>query len=524
MIRLAIRRERSYAPWWLLLLVVGSLTMVAYIRRNMPTPELMNAYVDTINHNAFFRALGGDYVVANLGYMSAWRSGGFLYLIIALASIMTVVRHTRADEDAGRIELLRAGTMSRRAPLTAALLVSGGISLLAGILVALAVIADGLDPVGSIAYGAAIVVAGWVFGAIAAVTAQLAQNARTARVIALSILGAAYVLRYAGDATGFYWMKYLSPIGWSHLVSPYNGNRWWALLMSIAVAAMLSVIAYALLDRRDLGAGAIAERPGPAAAASLRGPVAVAWRLHRGLLVKWAIGIAVFAVAAGGVSTLAHQLANAPAPSVEGLLKNFTGSSGATVVDGAVWSLVLIFAYVIALYPVVMMQRLRTEETSGRAEAVQGTTLTRLRFAVGHFVVMCLGTFALLFIAGLIYGGAFAVLVSGAWSDVPRILAGALGMVPAAWLVGAICLLAYGLVPRFSVAIGWAVWAYVAISGRVVGPLYGVFSGLPFEPFHYLPNTVAGGAFTPLPALILLALAALFSTGGLYALRHRDFG
>ncbi|WP_163509101.1 ABC transporter permease [Fodinicola acaciae] len=517
LIRLALRRERVFAPWWLLLLVVGALTMIAYIKRNMPTAELMHAYVTMINHNAFFRALGGDYVIPDLGYMAAWRSGGFLYVSIALASIMTVIRHTRADEDAGRIEILR---VSRRAPLTAALSMAGGISLLGGILVSLVV----FDPPGSIAYGAAIVAAGWVFAAIAAVAAQLAQNARTARVIALAVLGVAYVLRYAGDASGLYWMKYISPIGWSHLVSPYNANRWWVLLVPVLVTAALTVLAYALADRRDLGAGVIPQRPGPASAPGLHGALALAWRLHRALLAKWAIGVGVFAVAAGGMSTLAYQLANAPSRSVDLLLKNFTGTSGATVIDGALWSLVLIFAYVIALYPVVMMQRLHNEESSGRAEALQGTTLTRFRWAVGHLVVMWLGTLALLAVAGLVYGVSFVLLVSGSWSDVPRILGGTLGMTPAAWLVGAICMLAYGFVPRWSVAIGWLVWAYVAISGRIVGPLYGQWAGLPFEPFHYLPNTVAGGAYSVLPAVVLVALTVLFAGGGLVALHRRNFG
>jgi ABC-2 type transport system permease protein len=524
LVRLALRRERTIAPWWLLLLVTSALSMIAYINRNMPTLDLMNAYVTTINHNAFFRALGGAYVIPDLGYMAAWRSGGLLYIAIALASVMTVVRHTRADEDSGRVELLRAGSVSRRAPLTAALLMAGGTSLLGGVLTAFAVIAAGLDPVGSIAYGAAVVVSGWVFAGIAAVTAQLAQSARTARAIALSILGAAYVLRYAGDASGMYWMKYISPIGWSHLVSPYNGNNWLVLLVPIVVTGVLAAFAYALVDRRDLGAGFIQPRPGPVSAPSLHGPIAMSWRLHRALLVKWAVGIAAFSLFAGGASTLAHQLANAPGQSVAALLKNFSGTAGGTVLDAAIWSLLLIFGYVIALYPVLMVQRLRAEEASGRAEAVQGTTLTRLRWACGHLVVLCLGTTALLGIAGLVYGTSYAVLVSGSAADVPRIFVGAVGIVPAAWFVGAVCMFAYGLLPRLSIGIGWVVWAFVALSGRVVGPLYGQWSGLPVEPFHWFANTVAGAPFALVPALTLLVLAAVLGGGGLLALRHRDFG
>ena len=55
LVRLALRRERGIAPWWMLLLVALALVMVAYIRRNMGAPELLATYVEVINRNSFFR-------------------------------------------------------------------------------------------------------------------------------------------------------------------------------------------------------------------------------------------------------------------------------------------------------------------------------------------------------------------------------------------------------------------------------------------------------------------------------------
>ncbi|WP_158895810.1 ABC transporter permease [Amycolatopsis anabasis] len=524
LVRLALRRERGIAPWWLLLLVTMALVLVSYINRAMPTPERMAEYAEVINRNSFFRALGGAFVIPDLGYMAAWRSGGFLYAFNGLAALLAVVRYTRGDEDTGRIELLRAGVISRHAPLTAALLVAGGVSLTGGALTALALIGIGLDPAGSIAYGAAVTATGWVFGALAAVTAQLAQTARTARAIGLAALGTAYILRYAGDASGLYWMKYLSPLGWSHLVEPYWHDRWWMLAIPLAVTAALTALAFRLIGRRDLGAGLIPERRGPATAPGLRGPLRLAWRLHRGLLFKWAAAIAAFAVAAGGMSTLMRQWTEAPGVTVDNLLKGFGGSPGADLVDFGLWALILLFAHLIALYPVLMVQRLRAEESSGRAEAVQATPITRLRWAAGHLVVTGVGTAALLAVAGAVFGTCYAFLVGDPATDITRILAGTLGTLPAAWLVGAACALAYGLVPQASVAIAWIVWTAVAVLGRAAGPLYGRWGGTPFEPFHYIPNTVAGAPFDATPALIMVAMSALLLGGGLIALRHRDFG
>ncbi|MFI6926710.1 ABC transporter permease [Nonomuraea spiralis] len=521
LVRLALRRERAVAPWWLLLLVALALAMVAYINRNMATYELKLAYTEVVRRYAFFQALGGGYVEPRLEVLATWRSGGFLYVINAFAALMTVVRHTRREEDAGRTELLRAGVVGRRAPLGAALLVAGTTSLAGGALVAAALLAAGLEPAGTLAYGAAVVVAGWVFAGIAAVAAQLVREARTATVIGLYALGLAYVLRYTADASGQHWLKALSPLGWSHMVDAYKDERWWLLGVSALVAGALCAVAYTLAGRRDLGSGLLAERPGRESAPGLRGPVSLAWRLHRGLLLKWAAGTAAFAAVGGAMGPLAKDVLARPSVVVTNIT-TLLGVSPEAALDGYMWYYLLILAYCIALYPVLMIVRLRSEETSGRAEAVQATPLTRVRWAAGHLVVAALGTAALLALTALVFSAVYGALLGDFTGTAPRFLAAALSQAPAAWCVGAVCLAAYGLVPRASVPLCWAAWILTALLGQVVAPFYGVWGGTPFEPFHYLPNILAGQAFGTVPVLVLLALTAVLTAGGLLALRRRD--
>ncbi|MEV4108597.1 polyketide antibiotic transporter [Nonomuraea sp. NPDC049695] len=524
LVRLALRRERGIAPWWILLIVTLALVMVSYVTRAMGTYELKVNYTELIARTSFLRALGGGVVEPRLEVLATWRSGGFLYVASAFAALMSVVRHTRREEDAGRIELVRSGVVSRYAPLTAALLVAGGVSLAAGALTAAVLIGIGFPPVGSVAYGAAITAAGWVFGAVAAVAAELARSARTATTISLSVLGAAYVMRYAGDATGQYWLKALSPIGWSHLVRPYQDERWWMLGVPILAGAVLYAVAYRLLDRRDLGAGLLPERLGRASAPELRGPVSLAWRLHRGLLAKWAVGVACFAAAGAGLSPLTKDLLSRPSVVVENITRMLGVSGEGRTLGAYSWYLILVISYAVALYPVLMTLRLRSEEISGRAESVQSTPLTRLRWAAGHLVVTGLGTAALMAVAGLVFGTLYSVLVGDLATDLPRFLAGALSTVPAAWCVGAVCMLAYGLLPRASVALSWVVWLLTAALGKVAGPLYGIWNGTPLEPFHYIPNAMIGTPFDARPTLTLTAVTALLLGGALMALRRRDFG
>ncbi|NUR84893.1 MAG: polyketide antibiotic transporter, partial [Nonomuraea sp.] len=205
-------------------------------------------------------------------------------------------------------------------------------------------------------------------------------------------------------------------------------------------------------------------------------------------------------------------------------IANLLGVPRDSMLDGYMWYFVLVLAYLIALFPVLMVMRLRSEETSGRAEAVQSTALTRVRWAAGHLVVAALGTAALLALAALAFTTVYALLLGGFAGTAPRFLAAALSEAPAAWCVGALCLAAYGLLPRASVPLCWAVWILTAGLGQVVAPFYGVWGGTPFEPFHYVPNTVAGQPYGVVPAAALLALTALLTAAGLLALRRRDFG
>ncbi|MCT2584475.1 ABC transporter permease [Actinophytocola gossypii] len=524
--RLAVRRERTTAPWWIVAVVGLGLTMVAYIDRNMPTPGVLATYAETINANVFFRALGGGTsVIADRGFMTAWRSGGFLYLLTAIAALLAVVRHTRADEDTGRTELLRSGVVSRFAALTSALLVAATVSLVAGALTALAQIGAGLAPFGSLTYGAAIAAAGWLFGSIAAVAAQLARNARTARAITLFTLGISYLLRYAGDASGQAWLAYVSPMGWIHAVQPYRHDRWWMLAVLTGTVAVLVAVAYLLNDRRDLGEGLLPERRGRATAPGLRGPARLSWRLHRGLFTKWAIGIGVFAVGAAGIGTIVPDVGALP-PDSFGLLQQGFGSGGnsADYVDFFLWAGVLLFAHVISIYPVLMIQRLRAEERSGRAELAQGTPMTRVRWAAGQLAVTALGTAGLFTLTGLVLGFCYGLFTDDLPGPLVPVLIAALSCVPAAWLITAVSFLAYALTPRFAMPISWAVVVWTAVLGKIAGPLYNVWGGTPFEPFHYVPNTLAGQPFSPFPILTTLALTALLLLGGLTTLRRRDFG
>ena len=130
----------------------------------------------------------------------------------------------------------------------------------------------------------------------------MSENTRVVSGIAGGVLAASFVLRAVGDI-GDGTISWLSPIGWAQKTRPFAGERWWPFLVLVVATGLLVALAVVLSRRRDLGAGLVAPRAGPATAArSLGRPVGLAMRLQRGSLVGWSVGILVTGVAYGSIA------------------------------------------------------------------------------------------------------------------------------------------------------------------------------------------------------------------------------
>ncbi|MEE3919256.1 hypothetical protein V2I01_15565 [Micromonospora sp. BRA006-A] len=223
LVRLILRRDRLLLPLWVLVLAVLPITYAASFFELFPTAAERAAYLEGTARNPSIVALLGPAYGDSVGALTAQRSG-FLLLIVALASLLTVIRHTRTEEEAGRRELLGGSVLGRHAGLTAALLVTYGADLVLGLLTAAGLVSTGLPVGGSVAYGLVTVLTGAVFATLGGLAAQLTETAGGARGVGLAGLGAAFGLRLAGDTAGNDWPSWLSPLGWAARVRPYEGS------------------------------------------------------------------------------------------------------------------------------------------------------------------------------------------------------------------------------------------------------------------------------------------------------------
>lgn len=522
LLRFMLRRDRIRLPGWTLGLALLTTYFIAALRTVFATSQDFAGLAGFARSpvGALFGGPGFGYDDLNTERFLAGQYGLYLLLGAAVMGLLTVTRHTRAEERAGRAELVRANVLGRHAQLTAALVLAAGMSLLAGVLIAAVLTGSGYDAGGAVLFGAGIAAAGCAFAGIGAVTAQLSEFPRAAAGTAGAALGAAFVLRGLGDmaavrGAGPSWLSWLSPLGWSQRTAPFVLDRWWPLLLSLAFAGAAVTAGYVLSTRRDLGGGLVPPRPGPPrAAAWLRGPLSLAWRLHRPGLLGWTAGVLVGGAAYGSFTQpLLDGFSDAPSDLVAVL------GGGADLLAGFLGLMGLVMALTVSVFAVLAMQTVRGEENDGRTEPVLATAVGRPRWLGAHLAVIGAGVLWLLLVAGTGIGVGAAVS-AGDPGLIGDALLGHVAHTPAVWLVLALAALCYGAAPRSLPAV-WLVLGY------------GLVAGL-FAPILDLPGTVV--AVSPyehvgeypledvsvVAVLVLVAISAALAAAGTGAFRRRD--
>ncbi|GAB3958849.1 exporter of polyketide antibiotics [Actinoallomurus acanthiterrae] len=521
LLKLGLRRSRIMLAAWVYALAAYAASTGYGFKSLYDTPQSLRNFTTGINGNGATVAMYGRILVpGSVGGITAWRLAALGGVMVGVMTVLLVIRHTRGDEEAGRLELVGAGVVGRRAPLTAGLLVGVVATLALALVTTIVLIACGLPATGSLAVGLAWAIPGLFFTGVAGVTAQLAETAQAARGIALAVVGVAYLLRAAGDAARVPWLVWVSPIGWSQRVRAYGAERWWLIGLGLVVAIAVVFVAYALVGRRDLGAGLLPVRPGPAeAASSLRSPLALAWRLQRGAFLSWLSGFVVYGVAIGAILKGIGDLVK-DSSGTKDLLAKMGGQRG--LEDSYIGTVMGVLGVIAAAYAVQVVLRLRTEETTQRLEPLLATRVRRVRWSAGHLLFAAAGPAVLLGLAGAAAGLAHGLRVHDVGTQVPRMFEAALVQVPAAWVTAAIALLLFGVVPRY-VAAAWGVLAVFLLLGQM-GPVLKLSQAvMDLSPFTHVPK-LPGGDLTVTPLAVLTALALAIAAAGLAGFRRRDIG
>ncbi|MFJ6568937.1 ABC transporter permease [Streptomyces sp. NPDC091292] len=510
LLRLALRRDRLMIPLWVLVIGVMVLSMPGTLESLYGTAAERADFARSMVGNSSLNAMYGPVFGDSIGALTVWRVGVFAGVFAAIMSLLVVVRHTRDEEESGRQEMLSAGIVGRHAPLTAALLTAAVANALLALLITAGLAGQG--GAGALALGLGVGGTGMVFATMAAIVAQLTESARLAKGLTSGLLGAAFVLRAAGDSAtddGSSPLTWISPIGWLENLRAYASERWWVLLLFAAALAVQGSAAYVLTGRRDVGMSFLPTRPGPARG-KLGTAGALAWRLQRGGVLGWSLGFLASGVVFGSMTQGAVDLVG-DNQQTRDIIERMGGQSGVT--QAFLAAMVGMLGMVAALFIVSSVLRLHGEETSQRAEPVLANAVGRLRWASGHLLIAFGGSALIMVIGGL-------GLALGYGHDFGAVLGACLVQLPAIWVIGALAVLLHGISPQVAVG-AWGVAGAALLIGWIGPALKLPQSVMNLSPFGHLPK-LPGSEMQWTPVLTLTVIAVALLVAGLAALRRRD--
>ncbi|MFV0525834.1 MAG: ABC transporter permease [Acidimicrobiales bacterium] len=513
--RMAIRRDRIRIVVWIAALIALVAVSASSVEGLFPTQADLEQAAIASDNPAIIVFNGPAQALDTLGGQVAFQIGSFGLVMAAIMGIMLTGRLTRGEEQSGRLELLRSLPVGRQAPTAAAVIVVGGTAVATGALISASLLALGLPVAGSVSFGLGYLLTTVLFGAVTLVAAQLFDNARSVYGWSLAVLGVAYGLRAVGDITGG-GLSWLSPIGWMQKARPFAGERWWPFLLAAATVAALTVTAGALLRRRDLGAGLLPDRPGPARAPErLRGPTTLTLRLQRTTVLGWAAG----ALAAGGAYGLVAPTIETFVTDNQAMADILTGDLAGDLISRFLSQAMQLLALLAAAAAVQSLLRFRSDERSTFTEAVLARPVSRWSLFGGAVGVAAAVSVVVIGVGALAAGvGAAAALDDP--DRTAQTLEAAVALLPAVWIVGAVTALLIGVVPR------WSTVSWVVVVWSLVVMMFGTLLDLPSwlaatSPFDHVPPVPAEPS-APLTAAVMTAVAAGLTAIGAYGFRRRD--
>ena len=192
---------------------------------------------------------------------------------------------------------------------------------------------------------------------------------------------------------------------------------------ALVVTVLLLMAAAALHNLRDLGAGLVAARPGPAVAEPwLRNAFGLACRLQRGSAFAWSVAVVLGGLLIGGAAASASDMVQTP--EARKMMESIGGSGAITDVFYAVE-----FGFmgvIVAGFGIASVLRLPAEESETRGELVLATATSRYRFLASHVVIGLVVSGLLVLLLGVFAGLSSGPTFGGVGPSIRHLLPAAL--------------------------------------------------------------------------------------------------
>ncbi|PAV28253.1 ABC transporter permease [Virgibacillus profundi] len=517
--RFIMRRDRIRIPLWIIGISFFTLMVPIAFGDMYSSQQERDVMAETMQNPAMTAMVGpgnlGNYTI---GAMTTHQMLLLTAVVVGLMSILLVNRHTRADEEDGRIEMIRSLPVGRLSNVNATLFVLVITNVVLAMVTGFGLFALGIESMdleGSLLYGTALGATGILFAGVTAVFAQLSESSRGVIGYSIAVLLLAYLVRAVGDV-GNETLSWLSPLGWITQSEAYSNNNWWPILLTVGVSIILFIFANYLNAIRDLEAGFFPARPGRKnASAFLQSPMGLALRLQRTGIIAWAIGLFVMGISYGSVMGDLESFFEGN----EMLEQMLVAEEGYSLTEQFIPMLLMVMGILATVPPVMAMNKLIGEEKKNRVEHLLGRAVSRTKLAGSYLLISILNGFIMISLAAIgLWSAALAVMEDG--FEFGTIYGAALVYYPAMLVMIGFAVLLIGFLPKLTSLI----WLYVVYSFFVLymGGLFQFPDWVgKFSPFGYIPQLPVE-SMEWLPIIILTIIAAFLMIIGFIGYNKRD--
>lgn len=511
LVRIALRRDRIRLGVWIIVLTATMVYTPAAIQMAYPDDLARLSRVEMLKTPAGMM-LGGPMFGGNETDLGAMMANELMLTLIAATSILailTVIRHTRAEEESGAAELVLSSVVGRYARTAAALVVVAGVNAVLAVTMTTAMAATGLNLLDTAAMCLGVTAVATLFGAVAAVTAQLWRQSRTAIGAAMGLLALAALVRGVGDVIDHSGsaLSWLSPIAWAQQMRSFVDLRWWPLALLVAVTLTLVGLAAVLERSRQYDAGTFASTGDHPGARPVRDVLGLHLTLQRGALIGWGVGLFLAGLTFGSMT---ESLLDAGQDNE--LIGRMLAAQGN---DGVYTTMTQFLAAAATGYVASAVLRVYADEQSGIGETVLAGSVSRWRWLLSAVAAAVLGSAVLMVLAGL-GNGLGAGITLGEPGTVLRLTAAGLAYVPAMAVIAGVAAVAV------AVRHPWIAW--LAVTFVVLALYLGALLRLPRWLIEASPvGRTTAPSDVPVTALVVMvAAAAALTTLAGWVYRRRD--
>ncbi len=514
-----IRRERIMSSVWLAALTVSAWLLAAIYPTLFPDEISTQGMLATLNNPSMIAMMGPVYGLDSMtpAIILAQNCLIWFAIVVIVMNIFFVNRHTRADEELGRQEMLIALPIGRLSISLSMITLSFILNITVAVLIALFTLIaniEGANLIGALTYGLSIGMQGFLFAMLTLLSAQLFSTTRTTMGVAFALMGVFYMLRAYGDINENL-MSYISPIGLGLKVEAFYSNNFIPVIILFAEAVVIAAAALWINTRRDVGMGVFPARKGKAYASKyLQTPIGFVWRLLRGSFWAWAAGIFVIAASYGSViGELDNFIRGNDA--IKQILEGTLGAS--TLIDSYIALLGYLMALLISIPLINCINRFCTEEKRGRLEQIIATSVSR-KTVFGSFILIATLESIILSLFSVL--GLYATTYSSELVTFATLTKATFVYLPALFLMFSLSVFLVGLLPKLR-SLVWIVFGYSLIT-FYFGRFFSISEiALKLSPFDNIPQLPVQ-EFSVIPLIVTCIIAIGLCVMGIIGVGKRD--